>query len=71
MRSTGPVVALCDGMIIVHSSGEMTCSAPECDAVTRSRDVFDRHCWFISCAENLGSECPICNTDLNDDKRVG
>jgi hypothetical protein len=50
----------CAGMIIVHTSRELTCSDPSCDDISSDRPVLVSHQWFVSCSETLGAECPIC-----------
>jgi len=48
-------------MVIVHENRWLTCSNAACDPNGDVGALFDRHCWFIPCAQTLGSECPICS----------
>jgi hypothetical protein len=61
--------AACDGVIIVHVDRTITCTNPDCDVVDSVLDLFDRHCWFIPCAETLGSRCPTCRS-LSDQPKL-
>jgi len=52
---------LCTGTIIIHLGRMVTCTDPMCNAASSGiAAVLDQHCWFVSCAKTLGSECPIC-----------
>jgi hypothetical protein len=49
-----------NGKSIIHSGRVVTGSDPMCEAASYGAGaVLDRHCWFVSCSDSLGSECPI------------
>jgi len=56
----------CNGTVIIHSGRLVTCTDPICQAASHGMAaVLDRHCWFVSCRDTLGSECPICRFTLD------